>query len=296
MVAPITDGASDGLKGKCEELVQFFGRHLVSWEVIDRPKRQNPGPITGPFNRWNASGFIISKGDEWWLITAGHVLDAINKTFANGRVVMHSRLFDCWALNRKFNSPLPFPINSDRGMILGDADTLDLAAMELGPLLAANLKENGLEALDERAWQKLPEECDSYFLLGCPAELIKVDFDDVGLPRLYTMGAVMLKIRRIADPGLNPTPHERFFGEIVHDAKAEAALKNLGGMSGGVIVGLKKRATGEMAYWPAAVQSGWYPDRQIIVGDYFANIVRLIEQIHSERVHGVISDAPFKRA
>ena len=59
--------------------------------------------------------FVASVGDRWFLVTAGHVLEALDELFTASNVrVEVSFLADNFGSLKKANEPLYFPYTSDR--------------------------------------------------------------------------------------------------------------------------------------------------------------------------------------
>jgi hypothetical protein len=222
----------------------------------------------------NASGFLTTIDGRWFVVTAGHVLQEWRNYVRSGWV-RSLYLCDAWSDANGRGRPLPLPIEVNKWHVLGDADTLDLGAIEVGPLLAASLAAGRIETVPQAALETPPPltEFDFFALLGTPREFIKPFGSDAAPPASYDLARGVIEVEKVDRcEGFSSTPHDRFYGRLVSQADGTKSVKELGGVSGGPILGCK-RAGGLLLVTPIAVQSGWVKEKKTVVADYLIDLV-----------------------
>ena len=102
--------------------------------------------------RDGGSGFVVEVRGEWWLVTAAHVIQTLRKYEALG-TLHHLIACDAWDKGYE-GTGLPNVLGRipERWHTLGDGDTLDLGAIELGPMLAAALTAGKVVPVTEEEW------------------------------------------------------------------------------------------------------------------------------------------------
>jgi len=72
---------------------------------------------------------------------------------------------------------------------------------------------------------------------------------------------------------LSDSEEPQFFGRV---RASESVLRSVDGMSGGHILGFRRNGESG-AYWVVAIQSGWLPQRRIVIAYPFPPLARRIE-------------------
>jgi hypothetical protein len=246
-----------------------YARYMVTILVHE----ENP---PGRMNQWNGSGFVVEVRGRWRLVTAGHVIKALGEQHSSGRQ-MAIFLCDAWRdAGTGRGRPMVLPVDPARWSIFGDADTLDYGVIELGPLLTANLQAGKVLPVAEAEWQDASHQFDHYMLLGTPNELVTQLDSDNKPPWMYDIARCVINATKVPKPPhVAATAHERFFGKLSENKGGDKVLRDIGGCSGGPVLGVQKVPGGENISF-VAVQSGWFPSSKIIVADYLTTLVAML--------------------
>ncbi len=238
-----------------KEIMKMFGNHFVSLVVRVGPK----GSKTDEKDRiCNFSGFILSIRGVWHLVTAGHILRAIEVWFGNGQF-KQAELIDSYGNAYKTEIPTPFDLErAIKTYIDDDDDGLDFGLITFAPYYQRLLQANGIEPFSEKTWENGPADFERFLLLGLPFEVNPQDHD----PAKVVVSPVLLAVERLRDrpAGFAETQFPRFYGQL-GPAKL---INDINGMSGGPIFGIAKDQDGNRRYWAVAVQSAWQPSTRII--------------------------------
>lgn len=250
---------------RLKEFHHWISRHLVSLGLVYHHVDESGKIVGGPFFT-ACSGFIMSFGDAWYLITAGHVLsgkDGLDALCASPRVrIDETFLIDFFGKEAKHKDTIPFDYKES--VHFGeDKDGLDWGFILLNPNVRKLLEANGVIAVKEVNWmlQHQVKNFFAYLMLGIPSESVKPG------PELGRGSAVigqaanaLLAIKKLDDipEGVEATKNKRFIGEITNLGD----IDSIEGMSGGPIFGLAQ-VSGKIYYWVIAVQSRWYKKKFI---------------------------------
>ena len=256
--------AQDGIMG-------FFGRHFVSIAWVDRTPGSRAVANNGVGTVVNISAFVISVRGEWFLVTAGHIIEDLKAAKSRGQVLTGFQLRDFWASNTV--NRMPIPIDSDylvsRSQSLYDANLgIDCACIHLNAYYRKLMQANGIVALSEFAWQReLPETPDFHIMLGVPSQLSRVESQgDCPSQRL---NFVLIPVRPVQElpEQQRGLPH-RFYGHLDEHLHCPdgTPLDDIDGMSGGPIIAFKYNEQGKLRYWVVAIQSSWLPSKRIVIG------------------------------
>jgi len=232
---------------RLSRVVGYFNKHLV---VLVARSEHWAGPYV-------ATTFVISVADQWFLATAGHVLEDLQSEIArvpDGAVQF--MLVDSGGLDAKDFTPVPFVLDANLPLVLGDDSDFDYAAIPLSPFYRRQLEANGIAALDEQVWEKQPTSADYFVLLGVPRELVTPQPDgtlDLG----YSMH--VLQYRPDPPDGFKEKKGPRFHFDI-----AMGAGVDIKGMSGGPVFALRREPNDQLRYWLIGVQSSWLPVSKVV--------------------------------
>jgi hypothetical protein len=194
------------------------------------------------------SGFVMTFGEMWFLVTAGHVLEDLDKLVAHRQVkVVDSFIVDSLGSEAQFHNNIPFSYEeSIRHWIYEDG--LDWGLIMLTPHEKRLLQANRIQPIGAENWVNHDiDACTGFVLLGVPAEMVAID----GQTRVK-IGSVITSVKRLHDlpKGADNTKHERFIGET----SKRIDLRSLEGTSGGPIMGFRE-INGQTRFWVVALQS-----------------------------------------
>ena len=259
-------------------LLRWFARHFVRLGWLAYPPG-TPDPVDPAQGQpGSASCFVLSVRGEWFLITAGHVLEEIAEARRLGQVMRHWFLDDTTSEGARHSIGVPFAFEA-APTFRQDVDGVDYGFIHLRPLYREALKKNGIIALDEDAWRKrTPADFDEYCLLGVPWEGIGPGTR----PQSFQKWTVLFPLEPVE---LTAVPDEmrqkrfpRFFARLPDRLGDDTfEMKTIKGMSGGPIFGIKD-LDGERHYWVIALQSGWDKSSRIIAGCYIRFFGEVIAQ------------------
>lgn len=264
-----------------EEFVRFFSRHLVSlsgWYQFTSPNEKEPGQL----QFFSYSGFIISFNGLWCLATAGHILENLEQHLRAGSIrVSRYALLDDFGPDVISHDPIPFDyVRAPKYHIYDREAGLDFALIGLGPYYQGLLQANGIVAVAEENWEKQHEvDFGKHMMIGLPQQAIeastwkgegKVHFEAFVRP----MTIDIVKLNELPE-GTRETRYPRFIGRI----DGELPLDDIGGMSGGPILGFSKTAD---KYWIVAIQSSWLSASKVVFGCPIPIIADIVEKMVAE--------------
>jgi hypothetical protein len=231
-----------------DNIVSYFQRHVIPVYFSFQKE--------GDIQRLVVSTFVLSVSDQWFLITAGHCIQEIQKLIDCGYELTQCLLIDSLGEGAKHAEPIPFMYKESNPIWLSDDFAFDYGVIALSPYYKKLLLTNNVQALNEEVWKKQPNQVDFYTLLGIPAELVKVNSDNIELvPSLHTVKPVDKK-----PDGFSEVDTPLFYGQIV----LGEGLESIAGMSGGPVFAFQKNEKGELRYWLTALQSRWLPEAHFI--------------------------------
>jgi hypothetical protein len=259
-----------------------IGRHFVSLRGVSRGPSQQDRSFEHTGKPFNFSGFVIELRGGWFLITAGHVLEHIGEARRAGMAVENFCLDDAYRPDAKFKQSaalIPFDFDNAKKHFVDQPDVGDYAAIYLSPYYRSLLTQNKILPFSPKEMAVLDSDMhfEACWLIGLPDELMQVvgkgeeaqhrsqlviiqaepiQFDD--LP---------VQIRKnIESQGYRK---DNFFARIPEADELkrgdESGLQNIVGVSGGPLVGWRRRSDGVMGYSVFAVQSRWWETDRIIM-------------------------------
>jgi len=274
-----------------DNIVGFFARHFVSIAWVDRTPGLRAVANNGVGTPFNISAFVVSVCGEWFLLTAGHIIEDLKAAKSRGQVLTGFQLSDSWASNTA--NRMPIPIDSDylisRCQSLYDDNLgMDYACIHLNDYYRKLLQANGIVALDELAWERgLPESPDFHMMLGVPSQLSRVELQ--GDWPYQQMNCVLIPVRPVQElpEQQRGLPH-RFYGQLDEHLRCPdgTPLDDIDGMSGGPIIGVKRNEKGELRYWVVAIQSAWLQSKRIVIGCPVIALGNAIRQVVIPAIRG----------
>lgn len=204
------------------------------------------------------SGFVVEIAGEWFYITAGHILRAIQKASETGSVFDVWRLGDQTAGHKFQDTAVPYAFNIDQWCVLEDDSLgLDYAAVHIGGLYRRQLEAGGVVPFGPDSWSDHTVPHDYWALIGVPSETVTY------------VGKTIINARIVVAPLTETGPPlladgkamNQFYAKLAVDS--DRVVTDLDGMSGGPIA-LLKYVDNSWKYSIIGVQSSWYPSLRTI--------------------------------
>ncbi len=263
------------------KVLSFFCRHLIGIGWYEGTVDEN-GEFTSEPVFYGASGFLLQSHENtrtYSLVTAGHVLrDHDARMRAPNMATRQPSLFDIWGPNSKCSERIPFDLFD--APVLGNYDKeegIDFAVVALPELVLRILGQTTIP-FTKRNWNHQDDITFDFFaMLGLPnEEAEQVRYKADGIESITTFqNPVLLFVEPCELPAtVKPSVQPQFAARI--DPRVD--IKSIVGMSGGPILGFRKNADGQLAYWPVAIQSRWLPDRRIVIGSFLPPLAAGIEE------------------
>ena len=256
-----------------ESMIKSAGKHFIGLSGVQETNGQKNAHIF--------SSFIVDVDGLWILITAGHILRAIQSAINAGSS------FDVWRLDDQMASegngvafPVPFDFVLQDWFVLEDqAIGLDYAALHLSDYFIRHLKAGGVEPIEESAWGDYIQEHDFWVLFGIPSETVAYDEETQMAARF-----AVLPLEETDPPkGLISNSGNKFFAKISDLGN----ITDIDGMSGGPVFSLKK-VGGVWNYHVIGVQSSWYKSQKILaacpIKSFLVELQRILRQQSNNQI------------
>jgi hypothetical protein len=243
-------------------IVRQFGRHFVSLTC----DHQHPGkPAT--FERFVTSGFLLAINDQWYIATAGHVIDNIIARMGQEPQRVYSfGIIDNFGADAKHHEVIPFDFkNALTWKTDPNVTGADFGLIWIPPFYRRLMEANNPQPFVKEQWRyERDEQFEGYAMMGIPSETVtKSSLDE----KNYRMAMFPLKEITELPEGITPSRYPTFYAEL----GPTPYIESIEGMSGCPIFGFAMDEAGRLRYWVVAVQSGWYRDRmpRIITASLF---------------------------
>jgi hypothetical protein len=263
--------------GACQVLSDVFSRHLLTLFVSYE--------VEGERNRQIYTGFLLHHSDTLFWVTAGHVIDCINKILADSSYkVLAMRWCDGCEI-RGAESVVVH--NRDLWMFSTWKYGVDFAVAIITGLDAANILNNDrVRVLTEEVWRKVHlAQPEGYYLVGYPQEWVEISTDLLSDGRVLgslRANLACLPLRRIEYPGPDPTDEfwndpEAFYGEILAFTDGPGYQPgDISGMSGGPVISLERDPDSGIRYRLFGVQRSWKSEERLIRAEPIHRIIDII--------------------
>jgi hypothetical protein len=246
------------------------GKHFVTLSCIQTPPANSLAKVLV------FSGFVVDVLDEWFYVTAGHILRDIRTALTSGSSFDHWRLDDQTAGNRYSGKAVPYAFDAEAWLVIEDATTgLDYAAVHLRDFYRRQLEAGGVTPIAKTAWSDHVTEYDHWILMGIPSESVEYDGETV-----ITGRVVMSPLIPADEPSLaGDRANNQFFAKPLDGS--DPIFKDADGMSGGPVFALKKVGD-QWLYGVVGVQSAWYPTSKTLAICPFSSFGLALEEIVNE--------------
>lgn len=218
------------------------------------------------------SGFLVEITDEWFYVTAGHILRHIQAAIAAGSTFDVWRLADHTVEDKFKGMAVPFDFQIEDWCVIENEELgLDYAAARIAPFYRRQLEAGGVEPLTRGAWGTPDMEHDHWVLVGVPSD--SVDYDG---KTIITARIVAAPLHVTDAPPLAGAKCENQFYARLADG-GDSVVKDIDGMSGGPIFMLKC-SDNNWKYGVIGVQSGWYATARVIAACPFKAFAVALEE------------------
>ncbi|HMO85155.1 MAG TPA: hypothetical protein PKC18_09580 [Lacipirellulaceae bacterium] len=271
-----------------DELQRFFKylcRHLVA-VVLAYKCRGDDGELEKETHFACLTAFVISVGQHWYLVTAGHIIDGWRPATRKDRPVqiVATALADYFGIDATRTDPLRFNLFSlPTHHAWNQREDIDFAVMLIDEPLQTSLKQNGILPLPINEARQDYEDFYGFGLVGFPEEYCGPE--PSGDPTCRTAGVepVLVPIRR--DIRLSKSTRDAAF---VADVVTMGTQKSVEGMSGGPVFGYLQGKDGWSQYEVVAIQSQWNGiDKRIIACPVVVALERVRASIRAQQDEGL---------
>jgi hypothetical protein len=237
--------------------------------VLEPPDRT---PLVDVF-----TSFVVEVADHWVLVTAGHVLNKLQRLVADAGVRL--QLVDGFGQERRAAEwSIPFDLlSARREQNEDDVEGIDVAVVCVHPAVKTLLEAHGTAAFRPFEWQPRIANLDSIFVAGLPTRLIDVPDDEH--PSTFSAQPVFVPVAPCPAPDHMRKPALRFYGRILSLLRTEDGvdLETIDGVSGGPIVGIEERTNGNR-YFLLGVQSAWDKALRVVAGNFALPVAQGVER------------------
>lgn len=264
-----------------EKVHQLISRHVVTLTWTDRDV--HAPDQTGSDRTFCLSASVISIEGRWFLLTAGHVLEALDQTLKEGTLI-YAGLYGNWGPATGDNGKITFNYEDTRRWWLRDDEAgFDYGLISLGDYYAAHLRAIHVQPLTEEYWLEVPKILARYVLVGFPSERVRVEQmpgTSNSVTTSVSMANALVRLEAVEDPPDElRTNNLRFYARLVapeQSTDSEFSIRDIDGMSGGPVFGFGADPNGVIRYWIVGVQSGWHRPTRVIaacpVAQVFSNL------------------------
>lgn len=247
-----------------EYLIDSIARHFVPITWVDVP-RSGTQSIKHAERTFAVSGFVVSVCGNWFLVTAGHILEGIRARQSADRRLISCHIIDGFANNCQLQ-PIPFDMCS-ANVVHCDIEGVDYALVELRPIYVEQLKAGGVIPVSEALWRGPTSETATRCVVGLPSSLKTVTANSRGKQLKVQIAAqlVCLPLYPADDvPEVLTSNRDKRLYSRVPIAQSEAGhIDDIDGLSGSPVVEVTRSANGEYSYRVVGIQSSWTPTQRI---------------------------------
>jgi len=267
-------------------------RQLTSHSVIvawaDEP--QSIGQDNGyPAGRYADAfaGFLLRVRDDWFLVTAGHVLDDLARPWASHRRPVAMSMVDGLVEEKTGSDQFPIGTDTRRFVAINTDEGIDFGLIPLNALEIALLSANGKVPVTRELISLPAPQMNAYLLWGVPRDgappqetcWVKcVDTPD-GPRFAYSVRSPIMRVRPQDPPARMRRAYPELFMHIPRQFEDSTGqqfqVDSIVGTSGGPLWGADLK---NHRYWLVGVQSRWDAVPRILAANPIAPIYETIER------------------
>ncbi|MBI5936441.1 MAG: hypothetical protein HY850_01175 [Betaproteobacteria bacterium] len=244
-----------------DPITQFFHRHVV--------------PIHFEFRKGHVSrtrvvtAFVMAINEQWCLVTAGRCIERIENEYDQGYEIERCCLLDCNGVNTPHGTTIPFDYVESAATRLCYDPTYDCGVFLLSKHHVRLLRESGIEAMSEAAWEQQPYVVDFHAIIGVHGQPSASNAMQVS-STLHKVTPLPHRPDCFADTG-TPT-----FWAAIDRANEVPDLPDL---SGSPIFAFRQKENGEFAYWLHSIQNQWVQSRGLIAACFARPIGKFLKEV-----------------
>ncbi len=269
-------------------------RHIVGIQVpidLSKSHRESSGRMA---DAEIATGIVVSIFEQWFLISAGHLVNDLHRRHQLGDRILTCRLITLANSESDvppiqfglFDPESPTFLNADLIALAIDKDGLDCLVVPVTNGLRDLLELRGIQALHESTWRQPPTRPDIHYLAGVSSSLAQIDEET-------NAGQVTVGMRLIAPivpiyptnepPAKLIKPIERLFFLLPkvsgHSDGKPRQFDHPGGMSGGPIIAACVTNENVMQLCLIGIQSSWDEGTRVIAATPWPLVVHVVEKM-----------------
>lgn len=230
-----------------------------------------------------ASGCIYEFDDNWYFLTAGHVLKNIKEDRDKGRVQFRFEYLH--GLSQEKHSKIPITFDEKENVPLYRSSGMDYGLVPISDEVRQQMVDSGVRCAPTCMVAHPDESFDGYILIGFPSkEFVIMNLKDTEHRREADIfiGIPSLPIERLSEEDIPNVykEHDPFVGRIMslrgrYSTGKSVVLETIKGMSGAPIFGFRINDEG-LKLQLVAVQSDWIKAKGIIAGSRLCYLVALL--------------------
>lgn len=258
----------------------WFKKHVIALQIGYL--------LEGKAYNFYASGFLLLYQKRCLWITAGHVIQEIDKLFQNIKCDIKRT---AWIDNNEINIPsecnaIPFDYLQARKFPINN-DTMDLGVIRLeGNCLELIGRNHSNKWFTKEVWMNNNlSNPEGFFLVGYPDETKvcgneKRSDGNYSISKISCISNPVEKIaRKESDEKEFWNYPDWFYGKVLPITKDDGTkLNNIEGMSGGPILGIERTPDERVIYKLFGIQSSWLPQSKILRATPIENVITLIDE------------------
>ena len=254
-------------------MMQTMQHHLCKHLLGIVGSRIHTFPYGEPYGQQEIfcfSGFALSIDDRWYLVTAGHVMESLEEALNEGCIIGEQiSHFHDTEENTTFSFEFDY-VSTPRKHEYDPNLLTDFGILEVPSDIQVQLKNCGVEAIDERIWHSGGNKYDMHGLFGMPDEFTNIQT----LPTHFTVepDPTLIPVTKVRRPRREPRRSPLVYARMA--SRSRRYIRSIVGVSGGPIFAWKFRP--HLEYWVTAIQSGLFRRRRIIFGYPFHRALRQI--------------------
>lgn len=259
---------------KFQGLLHFVGAKFMVGLTFFHGPTDEKGEFVGKPGFYVASGFAGKAGEHMVIMTAGHAVQDANSYRKKGHGIRSQLIIDDWFKAFPYKGGVPFDWLDH--VVIADyvrSEGVDYAVV-LVPDHFSRLMNQTVHRFDVLNWAAELDEgsFNGYFLHGLPNDGTRYLSDIQKKAGRWEVEAgvkaqACFLSRQRSDEAYG------FCATIVGDKP-----NDIGGMSGGLILGLKE-VEEDVRATPVAIQSMWKPEQRVVYGTPLTDVIQRIAEV-----------------